>query len=57
VVISGAESIGDIVSRDPICQDVMNSLNMERFLYLSVGGKIKVKEDEGRDCDAEEQKD
>lgn len=57
VIIFSAQRLGDIASRNPRGQDIMNSLDVERLLYLSVGSCGEMEENKGRDCGEEQQED
>jgi hypothetical protein len=55
MIILQPECLGHILNWDTIGQDIMNSLNMKRLLYLGVRRNIQVEEDEGGNGDEEQQ--
>lgn len=43
------ETTKDILCRYAIAEDVMGSLDVERFLNLSIGRDVEMEEDQGRE--------
>lgn len=54
MVIIRTKCPADIARGDPVCQNIMNGLYMERLLYLGVWRNDQMEENEGGHCGEEQ---
>lgn len=55
MVILSSESVLDVHGGNPVCQDIMRSLYIERFLDFCVRRDVEMEEDQGGEETREEE--